>query len=138
MTSLTGVTEQTLAGTKTFPGTKTIFGGCAFQLVTISVVWGMVSPFKDCLADASSCWPDPWSRLLLIHLGVILAVWLYSLRTLPSGTSDPSVVDRLWSNLPYIYVWGLAFWQPSARLYTMAVCSSSPRCDAWDVILGLQ
>ena len=129
MTSLTGSTAQTLEGTRTFPSLPTIFGGCAFQLITLAGVWTVYSPLSGCLADTSTCWADPWSRLLLSHLGVLLLVWLYSLRTIPStGTSDPSIVDRLWSNLPWIYSWCLVAWRPSARLITMAVCATAWGC----------
>lgn len=125
MTSLTGTTSQTLAGTVDFPGLPTIFGGCAFQLTTIGATWAFLSPLRGCIDDASVCWSDPWSRLLLVHLGVIGAVWLYSLRTIPStGTSDPSIVDRLWSNLPWIEAIALAVAKPSARLYAMAACAT--------------
>lgn len=132
MTSLTGSTAQTLAGTVSFPPLSTIFGGCAFQLAALGIVWSTLSPFALCVAgDSTSCWRDPWSRLLLIHLGVCLLVWLYSLRTIPStGTADPSIVDRIWSNLPWIYTCAVAFWLPSPRLYVMAVCST-----AWGVRL---
>jgi len=126
MTSLTGSTVQTLEGTVHFPPLPTIFAGCAVQLVTLGVVWAMCSPFSLCLADASTCWNDPWSRLLLAHLAVIVLVWLYSLRTVPStGYSDPSIVDRLWSNLPYIYTWVLVTATPTPRLIVMGVLSTA-------------
>lgn len=73
-----------------------------------------------------TCWFDPWSRILLIHLSIITLVWLYSLRTIPStGTSDPSIVDRLWSNLPYIYCWMWAYTWPSSRMFIMATCATA-------------
>jgi len=131
MTSLTGSTQATLEGTRTFPPPATIFGGCAFQLVTIGAVWCLYSPFSTCLADRTACWSDPWSKILLIHVGVMTLVYLYSLRTIPStGTSDPSIVDRLWSMLPWIYTWVFVYWSPSPRLCTMAACST-----AWGVRL---
>ena len=128
MTSLTGSTAQTLEGTVLFPPLPTILGGCFFQLGTIGVVWATLSPFSLCLAgpSADSCWEDPWSRLLLVHLCVCLLVWIYSLRTIPAtGTSDPSIVDRIWSNLPWIYTCVVAVSLPSTRLYTMAACSTA-------------
>ena len=132
MTSLTGATATTLEGTRTFPPPTVIFVGCAFQLLTIGTTWSVFSPFgSSCLSDRQGCWTDPWSRVLIIHLGVIGLVWLYSLRTIPAtGTSDPSIVDRLWSILPWLYTWAFLAWQPSMRLYTMAGCST-----AWGVRL---
>jgi steroid 5-alpha reductase family enzyme len=116
---------MTLKGPVDFPPLSAIFGGCMLQISTLAYVWSTYSPLKNCIADISVCWSDPWSRILLVHLGVISLVWLYSLRTIPStGTSDPSIVDRLWSNLPYIYTWSFVFVLPSPRLYIMAVCAT--------------
>lgn len=46
--------------------------------------------------------------------------------TIPkTGTSDPSIVDRLWSLLPFVYTWTFVVTQPSLRLYTMAALSTT-------------
>merc|ERR1719203_1554194 len=56
---------------------------------------------------------DTWG-LTVVLFGIYLVVqWLLSLRTMPTtGTSDPSIVDRLWSVVPCIYVffWCAATW----------------------------
>jgi steroid 5-alpha reductase family enzyme len=126
MTTLTGTTEMQYEGTVAFPPHSAIFGGCAIQLGTLYFVWTQKSPLSECLVDSSQCWSDPWSRVLLCHLAVVTLVWLYSLRTIPAtGTSDPSIVDRLWSNLPWIYTWVWAYNWPSARLFVMATCATA-------------
>ena len=131
MTSLTGTTEETLVGTVKTPPLPAIFGGCFIQITTLTVIWTQYSPLHGCLGDHATCWSDPWSRVLMIHLSIVALVWLYSLRTIRStGTSDPSIVDRMWSNLPYVYCWLLAAAWPSPRLYLMAACAS-----AWGIRL---
>ena len=131
MTTRTGGTPMTLATTFKPPPKVAIFGGCAIQIATLAIVWTQLSPLRGCLMDRTKCWDDPWSRIVLIHLSVIMIVWCSSLRTIPTtGTSDPSIVDRLWSNLPYLYTIALAVGWPSPRLWIMAACSS-----AWGVRL---
>ena len=126
MTSLTGSTDMVLPSSYSVPPKAAIFGGCAIELATLAFVWTQHSPLAACLADPSTCWADPWSRVLLSHLVVVALVWLYSLRTIPTtGTSDPSIVDRLWSNLPYIYSCALAYGWPSLRLLVMAACATA-------------
>ena len=59
--------------------------------------------------------PEPsvheWCEEVFIVSGTLsigTLLWLYSLRTLPSqGRSDPSIVDRIWSILPWFYSWHL-------------------------------
>ena len=59
-----------------------------------------------CLTDFGSA--DPWGRQVLITaLGAAL-VWFVSILPLLRGVgphSDPSIVDRLWSIQPILYVW---------------------------------
>ena len=47
------------------------------------------------------------------------------MRTIPTtGTSDPSIVDRLWSILPWCYVWHWYFSALSPRLLLLAVLAT--------------
>ncbi|CAE8676675.1 unnamed protein product, partial [Polarella glacialis] len=84
--------------------------GAVLQLGTLVYVWGYSSA-RECLADAPSCilrpWSaDPWGRTVVFTLTFAIFMWLVSLRTLPAtGASDPSIVDRLWSIMPFLYTW---------------------------------
>ena len=109
MTTKTGSTAQTLAGTVTPPTFVEALGGAVLQLSVLLYCWGTQTSFgAACLPDptAPSCLDDPWGRQVMGTLGLAAFFWLYSLRTLASeGTSDPSIVDRLWSILPWVYCW---------------------------------
>lgn len=64
-------------------------------------------------------------------LTLCLGLWAYSLRTIPrTGTSDPSIVDRLWSILPWLYCWHWYASAPSPRLLLMSLLAS-----AWGIRL---
>merc|ERR1719408_743717 len=50
---------------------------------------------------------DTWGLSVVAFVPYVAIQWLLSLRTVPStGTSDPSIVDRLWSVMPWLYCWG--------------------------------
>ena len=55
-------------------------------------------------------------------------MWVLSLRTLPrTGTSDPSIVDRLWSIMPWLYTWHWCLSAPaeSQPRVTIMACLST-------------
>ena len=111
MTSLTGKTAATLAGTVKPPTISEALFGAVVQISVVCWVWARHTSFALCLESplAVGCQADPWARQVCITIVGILVFWLVSLRTIPTaGTSDPSVVDRLWSVLPILYAWHFA------------------------------
>ena len=124
MTSKTGSTQATLKGTGNPPTIHEALFGAVVQLTVVLGVWVRYTSFGSCFADLS-CLSDPWARQVAVTLGLCACLWLYSLRTIPrTGTSDPSIVDRLWSILPAMYVWHFYISAPSPRLLLMAVLST--------------
>lgn len=129
MTSLTGSTPQTLKGTVDPPTIgKALFGGVV-QISTLSYVWIANTDAGQCTSAAtfsSKCLGDPWARNVVATLVLCLGLWTYSLRTIPTtGTSDPSIVDRLWSVLPWLYCWHWYLSAPSPRLLLMTLLAST-------------
>jgi len=131
MTSLTGVTAKTLTATVDPPTITQALAGSVLQLCTLGYIWYHYTSFKECVQDTSVCVNDPWSRGIIITLSLCLLLWTYSLRSIPStGTSDPSIVDRLWSLLPWLYCWHWYLTAPSPRGLLMALLAS-----AWGIRL---
>jgi steroid 5-alpha reductase family enzyme len=125
MTTKTGITKQTLAGTASPPSIYEALFGAVLQLTLVSWVWVTQTSFGHCLIDPTACLNDPWARQVVFTLGLCTLMWLVSLRTIPSkGTSDPSIVDRLWSIVPWLYCWHFYLSAPSPRLLLMAVLST--------------
>ena len=125
MTSKTGSTAQTLEGTVTPPTIAQALFGAIVQLGVVGWAWSRFTTFGTCFASLEACSRDPWARQVLVTLGLCACFWLYSLRTIPAtGTSDPSIVDRLWSVLPWCYVWHLYASSPSPRLLVMALVTT--------------
>jgi len=64
-----------------------------------------------CMAHPYSCMrhpgtSDPWGLTVLAATMLAGLTWVVSLRTyLNMGFSDPSLVDRMWSIVPWLYVW---------------------------------
>lgn len=134
MTSHTGSTEMTKE-TKGPPFLAAIGGGC-LQLGTLAYVWSQHTSAGDALRAPlatlrSPGKADPWGASLVMFVPYVLTQWLLSLRTVPStGTSDPSIVDRLWSVMPWVYCWGwllrssVGKEKPSGRLLAMTLLST--------------
>jgi len=90
------------------------FGGALFgavaQLSSLWYFWGGTSA-AECVSDPLICLTDfsnadVWGRQAVITVVIALLLWLYSvLHRTEEGTCDPSVVDRFWSVLPWVYVW---------------------------------
>eukprot|EP01065_Artemidia_motanka_P012250 TRINITY_DN1672_c0_g1_i1.p1 TRINITY_DN1672_c0_g1~~TRINITY_DN1672_c0_g1_i1.p1 ORF type:complete len:367 (+),score=84.74 TRINITY_DN1672_c0_g1_i1:142-1101(+) len=107
--------------------------GATLQLGTLTYLWSNTSA-GPCMADPLNCLPfiadpasDPFGRLVVFLGCFTLSMWLISLRTIPShGSSDPSIVDRLWSINPWLYVWYVALSAPvfTSRLALMCLCST--------------
>lgn len=109
MTSLTGSTalNPKLVATVAPPTFVEAISGAVLQISVVSYVWSTQTSLSACGAGLRACASDPWARQVAITLALALSFWFFSLRTLrATGTSDPSVVDRLWSILPALYCWG--------------------------------
>jgi hypothetical protein len=128
MTTLTGSTAATLSGTVKPPSFAEAIFGAVVQNSILFYIWSQHTSFGTCLSDGvDKCWADPWARQVVVSLSLCLALWLYSLRTIPStGTSDPSIVDRLWSILPWLYCWHWCEPLTSNRA-PLHSCACSPR-----------
>ena len=127
MTTLTGTTKQTLAGTVDPPTFGAAMAGSAVQFSVLAAVWLKCTPLGSCASEltAAACVSQPWARQVLITLALNTMLWLYSLRTIPTtGTSDPSIVDRMWSILPFLYAWHLYLSSPTPRLLLMAMLAT--------------
>ena len=123
MTSLTGSTAATLSGTVAPPTVQAALLGSVVQIATLSAVWLRYTSVASCVPDPRGCWHDPWQ--VLITLTICLSLWLLSLRTIRSkGTSDPSIVDRLWSILPWLYCWHWYGSAPTPRGLLLATLAS--------------
>ena len=135
MTSLTGKTEQTLAGSINPPPFAAAMGGALLQLGTLGYVWSHHAgegtaqclagePFK-CLADGPLV-SDPLGFLILAVQIQTFGFWLISLwgHVEGKGHADPSIVDRLWSILPWLYCWyfvGVSWLRTDAEVHPRVV-----------------
>ena len=139
MTTLTGSTEATLPGTiEPAPYSAALFGATA-QLGTLLFIWSHHSPAEACLGDFAECLgdlahADPWGRLVIAFEAFAMGCWIFSLRghwreDPAERFADPSIVDRLWSILPWIICWYFVACDGggrpgSPRLVLMSVCST--------------
>jgi hypothetical protein len=142
MTSLTGETKATLPGTIKPPPFAAAIGGAIFQLGSLFYTWYEFTPAKACFNGFTTCLTsktsDPWGRLVIVvELGALVC-WVLSLRghfhSEPSERfADPSIVDRLWSILPWCYCWYFVLCgelgapggrSGNGRVILMAVCST--------------
>ena len=109
MTTLTGITEQKLAGTVDHTSFELAMFGAVLQLATVLGVWHTQTSAHTCLGDPIGCLSDlgaadPWGRTALLTLCFSAFTWALSVyRGSEEGTSDPSIVDRLWSINPLVY-----------------------------------
>ena len=110
-------------GTVAPPTVQAALLGSVAQIATLSAVWLRYTSVASCVPDPRGCWHDPWQ--VLITLTICLSLWLLSLRTIRSkGTSDPSIVDRLWSILPWLYCWHWYGSAPTPRGLLLATLAS--------------
>ena len=132
MTTLTGITEQKHAGTVEHTSFELAMFGAVLQLSTVLGIWATQTSASACLGDPIGCLgdlpsADPWGRQALLTLCFAAMMWMLSIyRCSESGTSDPSIVDRLWSINPLVYT--LHFWYSAGgqegtntRLHVMCV-----------------
>ena len=147
MTSKTGKTSLKYKTDLKPQSFAVVMAGTSAQIAGLLYVWKEYTSFGEtiekCGTDAK-CYmntEDPWSRQVVITAGIITVTWILSLilgfggfgHGKP-GTADPSIVDRLWSILPPLYVWGCYFstktstGEPSLRLLAMAVLSTIWSC----------
>merc|ERR1712178_602574 len=71
--------------------------------------WSHYTSVGDCFRSPLACMApsgDIFGRTVMLVMLVTFAQYLFSLMTLPTkGESDPSIVDRLWSIMPWLYTW---------------------------------
>lgn len=109
----------------TFP--EAVFGGvlgCSVFYASWHVYYsaGWEECFKPVLDSSGKEWPclgapnqgvDPWGQLVFSVTMLALGVWALSVFlgfvVHKRGTSDPSIVDRLWSIVPACYMWFLYY-----------------------------
>ena len=109
MTTLTGITEQKHAGTVDHTSFELAMFGATLQLSTVLGVWYTQTSASVCLSDPIGCLSDlgaadAWGRQALLTLCFSLFMWVLSIYSgSEEGTSDPSIVDRLWSINPLVY-----------------------------------
>jgi len=137
MTTLTGKTAMTLAGTLTPPTFAETIGGAVAMSGLYLYVWTGTS--------AGAYWADPvgcltggdaWARQVVLTLLLNAATWLYSLRTIPThGTSDSSIVDRLWSVAPVLTCWHWLLAMDRAAPGYPRVLIMTILCTIWGVRL---
>ena len=70
MTTLTGSTAQTLAGTVSPPTFPVVIAGAIAQFGILASVWLQYTPLGQCASErtASACLREPWSRQVLLTL----------------------------------------------------------------------
>eukprot|EP00939_MAST-03C_sp_MAST-3C-sp1_P005041 g5041.t1 len=108
--------------------------GSLAQIGLLAYVWYAQSGANRCISemtmnDIFECAKkDMWSRQILATVSIVLATWILSVvlgKTHSNdGTSDPSIVDRLWSILPPLFVWHCYYSAKSPRLLAMAGLST--------------
>ena len=117
---------MTLKGVIEPPPFAAVMAGAFIQNGVLAYVWSTQTSFSECFNGlGGACWDDPWARQVVLTLALVFIMWLVSLRAYFSeGTSDPSIVDRLWSLLPWIYCWHFYLSASTTRGLVMAVLSS--------------
>jgi hypothetical protein len=145
MTSLTGTTEMKLeASRKPVPYAVALFGAVA-QLGTVVYVWSSYTSAGPCMGDPLGCLAhfsesDAFGRQVVLTFLCAFLQWVVSVAIgqMEGTPSDPSIVDRLWSILPFLYVWHMYISSSGpgcTRLLLMAVLSSvwgyvcNPHCN---------
>ncbi|CAJ1401540.1 unnamed protein product, partial [Effrenium voratum] len=132
MTTKTGATE--LKEVPPGPPLPLALAGAVIQLSVMHYVWSTTSA-GECLHAPLSCLlhpfqADAWGRTVIFVDLLALSTWAYSLHSVPhTGTSDPSIVDRLWSIMPWLYTWHWflsSCWsgQANGRLLLMALLAT--------------
>ena len=109
--------------------TRTQFGaalfGAIFQISVVGYCWFKFTSAEACLQDPIGAFKsDAWSRQILITACGALVIYIYSLLPIifhGETTSDPSIVDRLWSIQPVFYAWHFHISNPSSRTLIMAI-----------------
>ena len=106
MTSLTGSTAETLEGTVQPAPFWLVMAGAGTQLSVLFFAWREGSALGE---------DEAWTLCVKGTVGLAAATWLLSVaRGSPHGGSDPSLVDRMWSILPAVYCWLMA-WHDAGR-----------------------
>ena len=119
---------MTLEGTVPAPSFPLALGVAVFQVGILLYLWSTQTSAKVCIMDPLGCGQnladaDPWGRLVIVTQLFCAFMWVVSLMKRKEGLSDPSIVDRLWSILPMIYVWYVQLYSgsKSPRALAMAI-----------------
>ena len=98
------------------------------QLSAVGYCWFNFSSAKDCLRNPIEAFQsDAWSRQILLTACGACAIWIHSLLPMIFGgktSSDPSIVDKLWSIQPAVYAWHFHISNSSPRTFIMAVLAT--------------
>ena len=130
-----------LRGTVDPPPYAAAMGGAVLQIAALVHLWSKTSA-GPCMAEPVACLSsfsssDPWGRTVVFVMLGSLVIWTTSL--LPfflrgHSHSDPSIVDRLWSIQPIVYLWHLYYASRTSgehtndRLLLMAILVSIWGC----------
>eukprot|EP00941_MAST-03F_sp_MAST-3F-sp1_P003156 g3156.t1 len=124
MTSLTGRTAAQFKSSVHLMSPTVALAGAAVQLSAVLFVWSSYTSAKSCTESFSKlevCLSgnvkDAWSHAVGFCLLTALITWIVSMLIGKWGSymynkpfvSDTSIVDRLWSIIPVVYVWGFYF-----------------------------
>lgn len=118
MTSLTGSVPLTHSTTISPPPFAAAVIGGLIQISVVVYIWWRFTSAKECLEDMSGCLirfssSDPFGRLVvMLMLSTVVVFAVSVVNGFHQGkyrTADPSIVDRLWSLAPIVYVWYLFF-----------------------------
>ena len=134
MTTATGATAyDKKLGMPAGPPFVLAIGGACIQLSTLAYTWSAHTSAGPCMAAPLHCLSnlgdaDVWGRQVVLTGLMILVVWVVSVISGirdGKGWSDPSIVDRLWSIQPVLYLWHFALSAGSSS--SSSSSSSSPR-----------
>jgi steroid 5-alpha reductase family enzyme len=106
MTTRTGITEQTLAGTVDPPPYWLAMVGSTIQMGVLLWIWSDHHASAGKLFTLNDLSKDPFTASVAATLGLIFTTWIISVvDRSPHGGPNPSLVDRMWSILPAVYCW---------------------------------
>lgn len=111
MTSLTGSTAHKFAPTRDPPSFALAMFGATAQIGVAGYLWFAHTSARACLLAPWACVSDParsdpWGVLLLSVVTSAACIFIWSVCNRDAeGHPDTSVVDRLWSIEPCVFVW---------------------------------
>ena len=116
-----------LEGTVKAPSLPVALCAAVVQVGLLFYLWTNYSSAGPCLKNPKMCLYDnpeqanPFGKLVAGVQAFSVFVWIVSVVNRKNGSSDPSLVDRLWSTAPIVYSWYAAISYPSPRSQVMAI-----------------